>query len=73
MYTGERQTAKMRIEYLRSLLNRDMAFFDIETTTGEVITTVTNDIIIIQDAISEKVMHVCFDIITYLVWKQPYD
>ncbi|KAH7668707.1 Xenobiotic-transporting ATPase protein [Dioscorea alata] len=55
MYTGERQTAKMRIEYLRSLLNRDMAFFDTETSTGEVITTVTNDIIIIQDAISEKV------------------
>ncbi|KAJ0968076.1 hypothetical protein J5N97_024993 [Dioscorea zingiberensis] len=55
MHTAERQAAKMRIKYLKSLLNRDIAFFDTQTSTGEIITTITSDIIIIQDAISEKV------------------
>ncbi|KAJ0968043.1 hypothetical protein J5N97_024960 [Dioscorea zingiberensis] len=55
MYTGQRQAAKMRMEYLRSLLNRDIALFDTETTTGEVIATITGDILVVQDVISEKV------------------
>lgn len=55
MHTGERQAAKMRMAYLRSMLNQDISLFDTEASTGEVISAITSDIIIVQDALSEKV------------------
>ncbi|PKA58858.1 ABC transporter B family member 2 [Apostasia shenzhenica] len=55
MYTGERQAAKMRLAYLRSLLDQDICVFDTEASTGEVIAAITSEIIVVQDAISEKV------------------
>ncbi|GMP95467.1 hypothetical protein CsSME_00044507 [Camellia sinensis var. sinensis] len=56
MHTGERQAAKMRMEYLRSMLNQDISVFDTDaSSTGEVISAITSDIIVVQDAISEKV------------------
>ncbi|QCD81903.1 ABC transporter B family member 2-like [Vigna unguiculata] len=55
MHTGERQAAKMRMAYLRSMLNQDISLFDTEASTGEVISSITNDIIVVQDALSEKV------------------
>ncbi|KAI7994177.1 ABC transporter B family member 2 [Camellia lanceoleosa] len=55
MHTGERQAAKMRMEYLRSMLNQDISVFDTDaSSTGEVISAITSDIIVVQDAISEK-------------------
>ncbi|TXG54266.1 hypothetical protein EZV62_019522 [Acer yangbiense] len=55
MHTGERQAAKMRMAYLRSMLNQDISLFDTEASTGEVIAAITSDIIVVQDALSEKV------------------
>ncbi|KAG5524212.1 hypothetical protein RHGRI_031022 [Rhododendron griersonianum] len=55
MHSGERQAAKMRMAYLRSMLNQDISLFDTEASTGEVIAAITSNIIIVQDAISEKV------------------
>ncbi|KAG8374607.1 hypothetical protein BUALT_Bualt10G0013000 [Buddleja alternifolia] len=55
MHSGERQAAKMRMAYLRSMLNQDISLFDTEASTGEVISAITTDIIVVQDAISEKV------------------
>ncbi|KAL2618435.1 hypothetical protein AAZV13_08G245000 [Glycine max] len=55
MHTGERQAAKMRMAYLRSMLNQDISLFDTEASTGEVISSITSDIIVVQDALSEKV------------------
>lgn len=55
MHSGERQAAKMRMAYLRSMLNQDISIFDTEASTGEVISAITTDIIVVQDAISEKV------------------
>ncbi|XP_042490862.1 ABC transporter B family member 2-like [Macadamia integrifolia] len=55
MHTGERQAAKMRLAYLKSMLNQDISLFDTEASTGEVISAITSDIIVVQDAISEKV------------------
>ncbi|KAK3041569.1 hypothetical protein RJ639_000703 [Escallonia herrerae] len=55
MHTGERQAGKMRMAYLRSMLNQDISLFDTEASTGEVISAITSDIIVVQDAISEKV------------------
>ncbi|CAK9309521.1 unnamed protein product [Citrullus colocynthis] len=55
MHSGERQAAKMRMAYLKSMLNQDISLFDTEASTGEVIAAITGDIVIVQDAISEKV------------------
>ncbi|GLJ21858.1 hypothetical protein SUGI_0408710 [Cryptomeria japonica] len=55
MYTGERQATRMRLAYLRAMLNQDVSFFDTESTGGEVVSAITDDIITVQDAISEKV------------------
>ncbi|KAK7386619.1 hypothetical protein VNO78_26953 [Psophocarpus tetragonolobus] len=55
MHTGERQAAKMRMAYLRSMLNQDISLFDTEASTGEVISSITSDIVVVQEALSEKV------------------
>jgi len=55
MHTGERQAAKMRMAYLRSMMNQDITLFDTQASTGEVISSITTDIIVVQDALSEKV------------------
>ncbi|KAL8141756.1 LOW QUALITY PROTEIN: hypothetical protein V2J09_014788 [Rumex salicifolius] len=54
MYTGERQAAKMRLAYLKSMLNQDITLFDTESSTGEVVNAITTEILVVQDAISEK-------------------
>lgn len=56
MITGERQAARIRGLYLKTILRQDMAFFDNETTTGEVIGRMSRDTILIQEAIGEKVI-----------------
>ncbi|CDY42770.1 BnaA03g47690D [Brassica napus] len=55
MHTGERQAAKMRRAYLRSILSQDISLFDTEASSGEVISAITSDILVVQDALSEKV------------------
>ncbi|KAK7412536.1 hypothetical protein VNO78_04000 [Psophocarpus tetragonolobus] len=55
MVTGERQAARIRGLYLKTILKQDIAFFDTETTTGEVIGRMSGDTILIQDAMGEKV------------------
>ncbi|KAJ4765195.1 ABC transporter B family protein [Rhynchospora pubera] len=55
MVTGERQSARIRGLYLKTILKQDIAFFDTETTTGEVIGRLSGDTVLIQDAIGEKV------------------
>jgi hypothetical protein len=56
MITGERQVARIRSLYLKTILRQDIPFFDQETTTGEVISRMSGDTILIQDAIGEKVL-----------------
>nr|GME07041.1 ABC transporter B family member 9-like [Ipomoea batatas] len=55
MVTGERQAARIRALYLQTILRQDIAFFDTETTTGEVIGRMSGDTILIQEAMGEKV------------------
>ncbi|WCJ22612.1 ABC transporter B family member 11 [Euphorbia peplus] len=55
MVTGERQAARIRGLYLKTILRQDIAFFDIETNTGEVIGRMSGDTVLIQDAMGEKV------------------
>lgn len=61
MWTGERQTTKMRICYLESALNQDVRYFDTEMCTSDVVYAINADAVAVQDAISEKVrIHFCF-------------
>ncbi|XP_048138822.1 ABC transporter B family member 4-like isoform X1 [Rhodamnia argentea] len=55
MVTGERQAARIRGLYLRTILRQDIAFFDKETTMGEVVGRMSGDTVLIQDAMGEKV------------------
>ncbi|XP_010234151.2 ABC transporter B family member 11 isoform X1 [Brachypodium distachyon] len=55
MVTGERQAARIRGMYLETILRQDISFFDMETSTGEVIERMSSDTALIQDAIGEKV------------------
>ncbi|KAI5443169.1 ABC transporter B family member 15 [Lathyrus oleraceus] len=54
--TGERQAARMRSRYLKAVLRQEVGYFDVHvTSTSEVITSVSNDSLVIQDVLSEKV------------------
>jgi ATP-binding cassette subfamily B (MDR/TAP) protein 1 len=56
--TAERQTSRMRIEYLKSILRQEVGFFDKQSnssTTFQVIATITSDAQTIQDTLSDKV------------------
>ncbi|XP_019704737.1 ABC transporter B family member 9 [Elaeis guineensis] len=53
--SGERQAARIRGLYLKTILRQDISFFDTETSTGEVIGRMSGDTILIQEAIGEKV------------------
>ncbi|XP_047315290.1 ABC transporter B family member 9-like [Impatiens glandulifera] len=55
MVTGERQSARIRALYLKTILKQDIAFFDTETSTGEIVGRMSGDTILIQDAMGEKV------------------
>ncbi|XP_047054733.1 ABC transporter B family member 4-like [Lolium rigidum] len=51
---GERQSARIRSFYLQSVLRQDIAFFDTEMTTGEAVSRMSSDTVIVQDALGEK-------------------
>ena len=53
--TGERQSARIRSLYLKTILRQDIEFFDTQTNTGEVIERMSGDTILIQEAMGEKV------------------
>ncbi|PON52778.1 ABC transporter [Trema orientale] len=54
--TGERQVARMRAQYLKALLQQDLDYFDLHApSASDIITAISNDSLIIQEAISEKI------------------
>ncbi|CAL5362571.1 unnamed protein product [Camellia sinensis] len=55
MVTGERQSARIRSLYLRTLLGQEIGYCDKETTTGEIISRMSGDTFLIQDAMGERV------------------
>ncbi|KAF9622097.1 hypothetical protein IFM89_029381 [Coptis chinensis] len=55
MVTGERQSARLRNMYLKAVLRQDITFFDMETEMGEVVGRMSGDLVLIQDAMGEKV------------------
>ena len=57
MVTGVRQAARIRGLYLKTMLRQDVAFFDKEINTGEVVGRMSGDTILIEDAMGEKVLY----------------
>jgi ATP-binding cassette, subfamily B (MDR/TAP), member 1 len=53
IYVGEVCTARIRDQYLKSLLRQNIAYFD-HLGAGEITTRITADTFLIQDGISEK-------------------
>ena len=53
--TGERQATRVRSLYLKSVLRQDISFFDLEMTTGQIVSRMSGDTVLLQDAIGEKV------------------
>jgi len=53
---GERQSARIRSLYLNAVLRQDIAFFDTELTTGQAVSRMSSDTLVIQDALGEKVL-----------------
>ena len=46
MVTGARQAARIRGLYLKTILRQDVAFFDMETNTGEVVGRMSGDTVL---------------------------
>ncbi|CAB4265548.1 unnamed protein product [Prunus armeniaca] len=57
MRTGERQTARLRLKYLQSVLKQDINFFDTEARDTNIIFHISSDAILVQDAIGDKTGH----------------
>ncbi|KAL0442574.1 UNVERIFIED_CONTAM: ABC transporter B family member 9 [Sesamum latifolium] len=55
MVAGERQSSRIRALYLKALLQQEIAFFDTKITTGEVMSSIFGDTILIHEAMGEKV------------------
>ncbi|KAJ1279478.1 hypothetical protein BS78_04G159800 [Paspalum vaginatum] len=56
--TAERQASRMRARYLQAVLRQDVEYFDLMrsgSNTSEVVTSVSNDSLVVQDALGEKV------------------
>ncbi|KAJ1267301.1 hypothetical protein BS78_07G045700 [Paspalum vaginatum] len=67
MYTSQRQMARMRMAYLRSVLSQDIGAFDTDLTTANIIAGATNHMSVIQDAIGEKMGHFMSNFSTFIV------
>ncbi|KAM5568503.1 hypothetical protein ABKV19_016190 [Rosa sericea] len=55
MITGERQAARIRSLYLKTILRQDVGFFDKEINSGEIIGRMSGDTVLIQEAMGEKI------------------
>ncbi|RVW82613.1 ABC transporter B family member 19 [Vitis vinifera] len=44
-------------KYLEAVLKQDVGFFDTDARTGDIVFSVSTDTLLVQDAISEKVVH----------------
>ncbi|KAH9310225.1 hypothetical protein KI387_038136, partial [Taxus chinensis] len=65
--SGERQASRLRRKFLRAVLRQDAQFFDTSSVdTAEVVNSVTNDTLLIQDVLSEKVPFFIMNITNFI-------
>lgn len=69
MQTGERQTARLRLKYLQSVLKKDINFFDNEARDANIIFHISSDAILVQDAIGDKV-NICVVMLVYIYGRE---
>ncbi|OEL13455.1 putative multidrug resistance protein [Dichanthelium oligosanthes] len=64
--TAERQASRMRARYLRAVLRQDVEYFDLRAgSASEVVTSVSNDCIVVQDALGDKVPNFLMNVATF--------
>ncbi|KAG1679148.1 hypothetical protein FOA52_000503 [Chlamydomonas sp. UWO 241] len=56
-WTGNRQTVRLRTQYLNAVLRQDVSYFDTQTSTGVLLQTLTDDSSAVQAAIGDKLGH----------------
>ncbi|KAA8529667.1 hypothetical protein F0562_034233 [Nyssa sinensis] len=67
--TAERQTSRMRMDYLKSVLRQDVGFFDNQSassTTFQVVSSISSDAHSIQDVITAKIPNLMAHFSTFL-------
>eukprot|EP00873_Tetraselmis_striata_P012568 jgi/Tetstr1/432832/TSEL_022182.t2 len=55
MWIGARQARRIRVAFLESVLNQDIAFFDTDAGTGALLTAINEDSVLLETAMGEKV------------------
>ncbi|KAJ1255119.1 hypothetical protein BS78_K286200 [Paspalum vaginatum] len=63
---GERSALRMRREYLKAVLRQEVAFFDTEVSTGEVMQSISSDVAQIQDVMGEKMAGLVHHVFTFV-------
>ncbi|KAL4584446.1 hypothetical protein LXL04_009047 [Taraxacum kok-saghyz] len=63
---GERSAHRIRTAYLRSILRQDVAFFDTEISTSEIMHGISSDVAQIQEVMGEKMAHFVHHICTFI-------
>lgn len=54
MITGERQSARIRTKYLHAILSEEVGFFDTDSCTSELVSRISSDTLLVQEAIGDK-------------------
>ncbi|KAL6899211.1 hypothetical protein ACP4OV_005869 [Aristida adscensionis] len=61
--TAERQASRMRARYLQAVLRQDVEYFDLRAaSSSEVVTSVSSDSLVVQDALAEKLPNLVMNI-----------
>ncbi|WVZ83469.1 hypothetical protein U9M48_030611 [Paspalum notatum var. saurae] len=63
---GERSALRMRREYLKAVLRQEVAFFDTEVSTGEVMQSISSDVAQIEDVMGEKMAGLLHHVFTFV-------
>ena len=58
----------LRKKYLEAVLKQDVGFFDTDARTGDIVFSVSTDTLLVQDAISEKVLQNKNCYFSFLFW-----
>ena len=60
----------LRKKYLEAVLKQDIGFFDTDARTGDIVSSVPADTLLVQDAISEKMENFIYYLSTFLDLKR---
>ncbi|KAL3511586.1 hypothetical protein ACH5RR_024303 [Cinchona calisaya] len=63
---GERSAHRIRTQYLRSVLRQDIAFFDTDISTSDIMHGISSDVAQIQEVVGEKMAHFVHHIFTFI-------